>query len=56
MVIVSRDSDAIGSGTFGPRNTWDAVRAAVINADPMFAGNESAFCTAYGANQYAPDL
>lgn len=56
MVIISRDTDAIGSGTFGPRNTWDALRRAVINADPMYAGDESAFCQAYGSNTYAPDL
>jgi hypothetical protein len=35
---------------------WDAVRPAVIAADPTYAGDEAGFCAAYGANQYAPDL
>ena len=34
---------------------WDAVRPAVVNADPRFAGDERAFCEAYGGNHYAPD-
>lgn len=34
---------------------WDAVRPAVVNADPQFRGDERAFCAAYGGNQYAPD-
>ena len=35
---------------------WDAVKPAVIAADPRFAGDEAGFCAAYGSNQYAPDL
>jgi hypothetical protein len=35
---------------------WDAVRPAVINADPTYQGDASAFCSAYGSNAYAPDL
>jgi hypothetical protein len=35
---------------------WDAVKPAVIAADPKYAGDEAGFCTAYGSNQYAPDL
>ena len=35
---------------------WDAVRPAVVAADPRFQGDEAGFCAAYGANRYAPDL
>jgi hypothetical protein len=35
---------------------WDAVKPAVIAADPKYAGDEAGFCAAYGSNQYAPDL
>lgn len=35
---------------------WDAVRPAVVAADPMFAGDDAAFCKAYAAGAYAPDL
>jgi hypothetical protein len=35
---------------------WDAVKPAVITADPKYAGDEAGFCAAYGSNQYAPDL
>ncbi len=39
-----------------PGLLWDAVRPAVVAADPRFAGDEPGFCAAYGANRYAPDL
>jgi hypothetical protein len=35
---------------------WDALRPAVVKGDPKYKGNESAFCAAYGKNNYAPDL
>jgi hypothetical protein len=35
---------------------WTAVRPAVVAKDPMFMGDEMAFCEAYGAGSYAPDL
>jgi hypothetical protein len=35
---------------------WDAVKPAVIRADPVYAGDEAAFCADYGSNRYAPDL
>lgn len=34
---------------------WDAMKPAVIKADPRFNGDEAAFCAAYGGNNYAPD-
>jgi CRP-like cAMP-binding protein len=39
-----------------PGMLWDAVRPAVIAADPQCAGDEAAFCAAYGGNRYALDL
>src|SRR4029079_2773541 len=61
MVIIARDTTPLltgpqlGSGMAAPTIVWDAVRPAVIAADPRFAGDDAAFCAAYGANAYAPD-
>ena len=33
-----------------------AARPAIIAADPVYKGDEAAFCKAYGAGDYAPDL
>jgi hypothetical protein len=49
MVIVAHNSG-------NPRELWNAVRPAVVAEDPMFMGDETAFCAAYGSNAYAPDL
>lgn len=46
--------DFFGLGASGL--LWDAVRPAVIAADPNFPDDEQAFCAAYGENRYAPDL
>lgn len=35
---------------------WDLIRSALIAHDPVFAGDEPAFCEAYGAGDHAPDL
>lgn len=35
---------------------WADVRPAIVARDPMFMGDEAAFCAAYGAGDYAPDL
>jgi hypothetical protein len=35
---------------------WTAVRPAIVAKDPMFMGDETAFCAAYGKGDYAPDL
>ena len=40
----------------GPKRLWDAVRPALVAEDPEFRGDEAAFCAAYGAGAYAPDL
>ncbi len=62
MVIVGRDvtvgpfSGQLGTGNAAPKILWDAIRPAVVAADPTYLGDEPAFCAAYGANEYAPDL
>jgi len=56
LVVVGRDLTPLGSGPSAPAILWDALRPAVIAADPQFRNNEAAFCQAYGANTYAPDL
>jgi hypothetical protein len=30
--------------------------SALVAADPMFAGDDAAFCAAYASGSYAPDL
>jgi CubicO group peptidase (beta-lactamase class C family) len=50
LVIAVRNEPLGGAGA------WPALRPAVVNADPMFDGNDAAFCEAYQANTYAPDL
>jgi hypothetical protein len=52
MVITARNF----SGGDGPMGLWKAVRPAVVAMDPMFKGDEAAFCKAYGAGDYAPDV
>jgi hypothetical protein len=56
MVLVARNAEPSGSGEGTAGIVWDALRPAVIGGDPMFKGDEKAFCDAYGKNNYAPDL
>jgi hypothetical protein len=55
MVLVVKDfqsySPIAHAGGF-----WPVVRPAVVALDPKYAGDEAAFCEAYGNNDYAPDL
>ncbi len=52
LVMVTRDA---GIAAF--LNTpWQLVRRALIAEDPLYAGDEEAFCAAYEAGDYAPDL
>jgi hypothetical protein len=44
------------SGEGGPLGLWKMVRPALVALDPMFMGDEAAFCEAYGNGNYAPDL
>jgi len=56
LVIVVKDLTPDDTGPTSPGILWDAVRPAVIAADPRFAGDEQGFCAAYGSNAHAPDL
>ena len=52
LVLVAKNLGDAGSvGTL-----WGAVRPALVALDQTFPGNEAAFCTAYDASSYAPDL
>lgn len=48
LLIVSKNS-------VGPTQLWQAVRPALVALDPVYQGDEEAFCAAYAANAYAPD-
>jgi hypothetical protein len=60
-VIVARNTTPLftgpeqGSGMAAPSVVWDAVRAAIVEGDPMFKGDDKSFCAAYGSNNYAPN-
>jgi hypothetical protein len=57
MVIVAKNVTGFAdiSGMTGSRRVWDAVRPAVVRADPIYRGDEAAFCRDYGRGDYAPD-
>ena len=57
MVFVAKDLN-VGQVDARPatRQLWASLRRAVIALDPEYAGDETAFCDAYGSNRYAPDL
>jgi hypothetical protein len=52
LVLTIKDYSGMG----GPMGFWEKIRPAVVALDPMFKGDEKAFCAAYGAGDYAPDL
>lgn len=54
MVIVVKDSG--GQSGEEPGRFWQAIRPAVVALDPTYRGNDTGFCSAYGAGNYAPDL
>jgi hypothetical protein len=56
LVIVARDAQPGGTGPGTSKQVWDALKGAVIAGDPMYKGDETAFCKDYGSNNYAPDL
>ncbi len=51
MVLVVKN---IGSNS--QRRVWNAIRPALVALDSTYAGDEDAFCEAYAAGSYAPDL
>lgn len=52
MVIVVKD---LGDSAFWGQ-VWGPVRPAVVALDPVYQGDEEAFCEAYRRGAYAPDL
>jgi hypothetical protein len=58
MVIVIKDFsqyDGVGIAAH-PVLLWPVVRPAVVALDPTYPGDDAAFCEAYEASRYAPDL
>jgi hypothetical protein len=55
IVIVARNAEPGGAGPGTAKIVWDAISPAVIAGDPMFKGDQTSFCKAYGGNDYAPD-
>lgn len=53
LVIVAKDIQGVDCG---PPCMFRAVRAALVAHDPMFKGDEEAFCAAYANGNYAPDI
>lgn len=54
MVLVAKQAGLDVRNGF--QSVWPTMRPALIALDPTFAGDEKAFCEAYGNNAYAPDL
>ena len=52
LVLVTRDA-GFGSLAFQP---WGLIRSALVKHDPVYLGDEEAFCAAYREGEYAPDL
>lgn len=52
LVVVAKDAGA----TAFISTTWDQISAALIEHDPVYAGDVGAFCAAYSSGNYAPDL
>ncbi|NQX88680.1 MAG: hypothetical protein HRT77_08440 [Halioglobus sp.] len=52
LVIVTRNAGA----TAFLNAPWDLIRRALVAHDPVYKGDEAAFCQAYRAGEYAPDL
>jgi hypothetical protein len=52
LVIVAKNF----SGGDGPAGAWNAIRPALVALDGAYPGNDAAFCNAYAAGDYAPDL
>jgi hypothetical protein len=53
MVVVVKDA---GMSDAERNRFWNQIVPAIVALDPMFQGDQEAFCEAYGSNRYAPDL
>ncbi len=51
MVVVGKNW-----GNGNEDGLWEAVLPSVVAADPVFGGDQEAFCEAYARGAYAPDL
>lgn len=51
LVLVTKNS-----GTGFVSTPWDLIRRALVEHDTTYPGDEDAFCEAYAAGEYAPDL
>jgi hypothetical protein len=51
LVLVTKNS-----GTAFVSTHWDLIRRALVEHDPVYPGDEDAFCEAYASGEYAPDL
>jgi hypothetical protein len=56
LVIVAKNYTSMSGSGGSPTGMWNAVRTALVALDPMYKGDEKAFCEAYANNKYAPDL
>jgi len=52
LVLVAKNY----SGGSGPAGIFAAIRPALVALDPTYKGDDAAFCKAYSAGDYAPDL
>jgi putative cell wall-binding protein len=52
LVMVIRDE----ATNEGHKSVWNAIRPALVALDPVYQGDEAAFCEAYRSSRYAPDL
>ena len=52
LVMVTRNAGGAATLT----TPWDLIRTALVEHDPVYAGDEDAFCNAYREGDYAPDL
>jgi hypothetical protein len=52
LVLAVKDFSSMN----GPMGFWAKIRPAVVALDPMYKGDEAAFCAAYGSGDYAPDM
>lgn len=60
-IVVHRGLDLVmsirdESTNEGHKSVWNAIRPALVAEDPVFDGDEVAFCEAYRNGDYAPDL
>lgn len=52
LLLVAKDLGPGGSSA----QVWAAARPALVALDPVYVGDDAAFCAAYSANEYAPGI